>query len=1018
MAVVDVIQQLLSRPADQRRLGPFLLVEPLGRGGFAPVWRALELHGETVLREVAIKLFAISGANEGARSEIVAEAQALCRVEHPNVVHFYALPTDEAAGVMGLAMELVAGTSLQQTLPRCGQLPWQEVARVGEAIASALTAVHRAGLVHRDVKPGNVVQADGAYKLIDFGIAAAEKRPERGGDEEPRRVQLTDLPNTFAGSKMSALAKTASAPRGGFVSGTIGYIDPVCVSEGRRAGPGSDLYGLGALLFECLTGRLPAAAAMPRGAGLSGAVLDGREPPPPVLTLAADAPERLAKLVDALLSPRPEDRPASAEDVVRTLRELALPAEERQSREAPRPRRGLALGVAAVTFVGLGLGLYARLSPPPAPRPQEPLAAVSPLADSQSVLACPPLRVVGLEEPSGWLGAAAASVVCERARLMLGGRPERTLVPAELLALPRAPSESFPADPYDAEDARERAVTAARQATAWVDGVLTRSSEGFHLSLEVRAKDGAPFARGEGSAPSLAEAARLGMEAFRRPEVLATATALDPVVADWSRATTVSSGLALLDVTLAMAQNAGSLPAACARLQGMADDVREHGPGERYRCAYTLGLAETSVPLPALDSASPAGLAAASRVRLMLDGNADYAAAAARLAGFLAAPDLPPWGRSTLAATTSCLFQAAEPERARELALAAVQAQPKNPDGQFCNPWGQLLAVTRGTTSADATTHAMQAWVPWDANAWLFEGGEPARRRRFARRAYLLSPYDAYVADGLAGGLLTDGSSEEARAIASALVSGGRPVHEVGGNLLLLRVEASEARFGAALSRGLREMEPHREDAGWVRMQRLELAFRTLEVAEILGRAGEVADAITRQFLLPEPSPVDPVYLTAPLRLAAVCALASKPVSGPCFDRLEALSLTGQVPESKLFTAGARRYAEGDLRGAASAWRSLLRSPETLPPGLAGPMTEVFEAVGEPALVERIDGLLADERGKYHGASLADVRAAKRAFRRGDQAKAQAESTRVLAAWELADDEVPAVGELRALLAK
>src|SRR5215212_2732573 len=105
------IQRLLALPDPERRIGPFLLVEQLGRGGFAPVWLAREIYGTTELRTAAVKLFSLGGPSDGSssggslRQQILEEARALCQVEHPSVVRFYSLPIDEALGVMGLAME-------------------------------------------------------------------------------------------------------------------------------------------------------------------------------------------------------------------------------------------------------------------------------------------------------------------------------------------------------------------------------------------------------------------------------------------------------------------------------------------------------------------------------------------------------------------------------------------------------------------------------------------------------------------------------------------------------------------------------------------------------------------------------------------------------------------------------------------------------------------------------------------------------------------------------------------------
>ena len=261
----------------------------------------------------------------------------------------------------------------------------------------------------------------------------------------------------------------------------------------------------------------------------------------------------------------------------------------------------------------------------------------------------------------------------------------------------------------------------------------------------------------------------------------------------------------------------------------------------------------------------------------------------------------PTWGRSLLAATESCLVQSTEPERAREMALQAVREEPKNPDGQFCNPWGQLLAVTRDTSSAGGVVRAMQAWEPWDSNGWLMEAARPgdaSTALAYARRAYVLSPLDTNVADLLAEKLLSTGEREETRNIAAALAVERRkyPVHLVESDFLLfVRIEASQAHFGAALTRARRAAEITPEDAGWVRVQRLEIAWRAVEVAEILGRAAEVADLVVERFVDPEPPPFDGEHLTVPMHIPAICALASRPVSRRCFSRFRALRLVGNA---------------------------------------------------------------------------------------------------------------------------
>ncbi|UQA56083.1 serine/threonine-protein kinase [Polyangium aurulentum] len=323
------ITSLLERPQDERRIGPFVLVEQLGSGGFAPVWLARETYGKTVLRTAAVKLFSLedTGPRHPDRSRIVEEARALCSVEHPSVVRFYSLIIDEERGVMGLAMEHIAGKPLDQRIASEGRLSVAETLRAGAAIASALAAVHGKGLVHRDVKPSNIVEeAGGTYKLIDFGIASTSASGATDPDVVPASAPTSGEP--------IALAQTARIS--GLISGTLGYIDPACFGDGAPASAASDLYALGATLYQCLSGTLPAMAVSTFG-GLDPRVLTGRTAPPPLAQRMSDVPPALAALVDRMLAPSRSDRPPSASWVAHRLEQIrrelaggerALPPEE------------------------------------------------------------------------------------------------------------------------------------------------------------------------------------------------------------------------------------------------------------------------------------------------------------------------------------------------------------------------------------------------------------------------------------------------------------------------------------------------------------------------------------------------------------------------------------------------------------------------------------------------------------------------------------------------------------------
>ncbi|WP_437305718.1 protein kinase domain-containing protein [Sorangium sp. So ce388] len=688
---------------------------------------------------------------------------------------------------------------------------------------------------------------------------------------------------------------------------------------------------------------------------------------------------------------------------------------------------GLGGAAAALGAFALAASLAAsRAAPPGASPPAAPAAPLltaprSPLAAPDAVLACPVLEAAGVDEPAGWLGAAAAATVCERARILLGGSTARTLVPAELLSLPRQPVDRFPLDPYAAPEARARSVEAARRrAAAYVDGEVIRDGAAFRVALRLHGPDGAELTRAQGAGRALFEAVREAMTPMVQAGHLPRAARLDPAVAEFSRAGDADGALALLDLSMAMVHNAGGVPDECARVEALGGALAEMGPGERYRCAFVLGLPAPAVALPPSEAASPGALAARARLEQLAHRVESPALAEELVRRFEREPSS--WGRSTLAATASCLLQPFDPGRAAELSLLSVQVEPKNPTGEFCAPWVQLATVTRGTASAESALRAMQAWAPWDGYAWLLEeagSGDAARALAFARRAHALSPLDAYVADVLASRLLAGGARSEARGIALALAAGGYPSQKVESELLLVRVEASEVRFGAALVRAKRAMVPAAEDAGWVRVQRLEIAWRALELGLILGRAGEVADLAVERLLDPEPPPLAGAHhIDVPLRVAAICARATPAASRRCFARLRALRprLSGGIlPGTDAFTDGAERYARADHAGAVRAWRPLLRDPGPFAAVMADGMTAVFERTGEAELAERLEQAVTAGESDLGGASLAAVRAARRAARRGAVDEARALARQVIDAWAIADAPVPALDEMRRL---
>jgi hypothetical protein len=646
----------------------------------------------------------------------------------------------------------------------------------------------------------------------------------------------------------------------------------------------------------------------------------------------------------------------------------------------------------------------------------------SPLADPSARIACPVLRASGVDPPAGWLGAAAAATACERARAILGGRPERTLAPADLLDLPRVPVDSFPDDPYGRADARERSLAAARiRVAAVLDGEVVKQASGFAVRLELDRPDGSVLARGEGVAAGLYAAVRAAMAPLVGPALIREADALDPHIAAWSGTHEVAGALHLLDLTFAIAHNAGGLAAECEEFQRTAGaTLGALGRAGAWQCAYTLGRPLPSVVLDGAER-SPEALATQVRLRHFIT-HADHPGDADRLHAMLASEPTS-WGRSLIAATESCLVQASDARRAIELASFAVQAEPKTSDGQACNPWEQLISLVDGTDRADSTARAMQAWAPWNSLGWSAQshGSRSIEQAvRVLRRAYVLSPLDTDIADTFADKLLALGEREEARAIAVALRAGGEPVHQVGSELLLLRVEASEAHFGAALERARRMLEISPQDSGWVRAQRFEAGWRALELAAILGRTSEVADQLVQRFLDPEPPVLDgSTYLIA-RRIPAICAAASAPNAVRCFRWFRALRgrlSAGITPETDALLAGAESYVAREFPAAARAWRPLLRGSDALAAVLPEAMVDAFEHSGDVELAERVDAAERMRAPEFNGATLGHVRAARRGSRRGDAAARELART-VVDAWSVSEDDIPAVTEMRRLVAR
>lgn len=268
-------------------VGSYRIVERLGAGGMGEVFRARD----TVLgRDVAVKTLPppISRDRSYLR-RFRREAQVLASLNHPNVATLYGIV--EAGGVFGLVMELVEGETLENRL-RAGRLTSFESLRIAFQVAEALEAAHRKGVVHRDLKPGNVMIARGGLvKVLDFGLA--------------KRAQ--------AGTQSSSRTPTAT----GVILGTAGYMSPEQV-DGREVDIRSDIFSFGALCYEMVTGR----KAFGRDTEARTVVSVLCDEPDPIQRCAPEVPKRMARIIDLCLRKDPDERYQHISDVKLALQEL------------------------------------------------------------------------------------------------------------------------------------------------------------------------------------------------------------------------------------------------------------------------------------------------------------------------------------------------------------------------------------------------------------------------------------------------------------------------------------------------------------------------------------------------------------------------------------------------------------------------------------------------------------------------------------------------------------------------
>src|ERR1700751_5387748 len=301
------------------RLGPYEILSPLGAGGMGEVYRATDTR---LNRTVAIKILPkhLSEKPE-ARERFEREARAISQLSHANICQLYDL--GEQDGIHYIVIESREGETLATRLTR-GRLPIEQVLRYGAEIGEGLDCAHRAGVVHRDLKPGNNMITRSGAKLMDFGLAKTA---------------------TLASPPSSGLSLTLTSPNishpltaEGTVIGTFQYMSPEQV-EGREADARSDIFSFGAVLYEMTTGKR--AFEGKSQVTVAAAILE--KEPEPVTTVQPLVPPALQHVIQTALMKDPESRWQSAADVSRQLRWMSSPdssaSAARAHISAPHPRR-------------------------------------------------------------------------------------------------------------------------------------------------------------------------------------------------------------------------------------------------------------------------------------------------------------------------------------------------------------------------------------------------------------------------------------------------------------------------------------------------------------------------------------------------------------------------------------------------------------------------------------------------------------------------------------------------------
>ncbi len=374
-----------------RQLGDFVLRECIGEGAFAAVYRCEQpLLG----REAVVKVLHQRLRNsEVVFQRFMREARLASRLDHPYAAHVYAFGVEPDDGLAWIAMELVHGTSLARWLSERGAMPLDMLVALFEQVAEIVQNAHDHGIVHRDLKPSNVMIIEYAGKifpkLLDFGIAKLVDDVANGGmptsEFSPPTHPGAVIPGGLVTGEFDDTLSPAPMGSGDIqltqANATLGsppYMSPEQWCDPLSVGPRSDLYALGVMAYEALTGRQPFI-------GPTIAAIGEQHCNAEVPAVGEPFPPALDRVFQRALAKHPDDRPASALDFARELRAAVFAASESDASFATakmppiaRPRmRSVAVGAAAAILGGVAaylgaISLFASNHPPVRPALAEP----------------------------------------------------------------------------------------------------------------------------------------------------------------------------------------------------------------------------------------------------------------------------------------------------------------------------------------------------------------------------------------------------------------------------------------------------------------------------------------------------------------------------------------------------------------------------------------------------------------------------------------------------------------------